>query len=200
MFTGIIEAIGELIDKKKQGNNYLLTIQSSLSAQLTVNQSVAHNGACLSITSTSPTHNKHSVTAVEETLKKTNLGDIVPGGAINLERSLKLNERIEGHLVQGHIDDIAICQSITSSSGSWNYTFQLTDARYAPYLIPKGAISINGVSLTIAELNKSTFTVSIIPYTYKHTNFNNIQKGEAVNIEFDMVGKYILRHASIHQD
>jgi riboflavin synthase len=191
MFTGIIEAVGTIKDREEQDGNQLLTIASPISSQLKTNQSVAHNGACLSVTEV---HNEqHTITAVKTTLAHTNLGDLEIGSTINLERSLSLQDRIEGHFVQGHVDDTALCKNIEQDEGSWQFTFQLNRPEQAKYLIEKGSIAINGVSLTIATLKDTEFTVAIIPYTYKHTNLKDINEGDEVNVEFDMVGKYIAR-------
>ncbi len=190
MFTGIIEATGTVISINSQGNNKTFWITSPISGALRVDQSVSHDGVCLTVEETRA--DQHMVTAITETLKKSNLSSWIPGTAVNLERSLQLNERIDGHLVQGHVDTTARCTQVTELAGSWQYRFEFP-ADFNSLLIEKGSISINGISLTVFNLNSTEFEVGIIPYTFNHTNIRFIKKDTIVNLEFDMIGKYINR-------
>ncbi|MCC7224002.1 MAG: riboflavin synthase [Chitinophagales bacterium] len=190
MFTGIIETLGTLKALQSEGDNLHLYIESEIAPQLHIDQSVAHNGVCLTVVAT--TTHTHTVTAIAETLQRTNLSRLVIGDALNLERCLRADARIDGHFVQGHIDQTATCTNITPANGSWYFAFA-----YAPttdaLLVPKGSITIDGVSLTVvdADNQQGHFSVAIIPYTYEHTIFNRYQIGTVVNIEFDIIGKYI---------
>lgn len=196
MFTGIIETIGTLHAATPEGNNLHLTIQSTLAPLLKIDQSLAHNGICLTVTHTTPTH--YQVTAVHETIQRTNIAQLQIGDSINLERAITLGSPLDGHIVQGHIDTTAICTHIIPQQGSWLFTFQ-----YPPdtqqLLIPKGSIAINGVSLTVVQPHQNTFSVAIIPYTYHHTTFRHLQVGHHVNLEFDILGKYILQYLKQYQ-
>jgi len=196
MFTGIIETIGVVKDVTDNGGNRTFWIDSGISQQLLVDQSVSHNGVCLTIEQVSG--NSHRVTAIHETLKKSNLGDCRVGDLINLERSLKLDSRLDGHLVQGHVDATAQCASKKEKNGSWEYEFSFPK-KFAELIIEKGSICVNGISLTAYEVKSKTFRVAIIPYTYEHTNIKAVQKGDLANIEFDLLGKYILRKLSLEQ-
>lgn len=194
MFTGIIEALGlvEFIDKK--GSNATFWIRSNISANLKIDQSVSHSGVCLTVEEVRD--NLHCVTAINETLTKTNLLVWQKGTQVNLERCLAINGRLDGHIVQGHVDTTATCINKSDLNGSWEYTFQF-NAQFAALVIEKGSISLNGISLTIFNVTENTFTVAIIPFTFNHTNINQIEKDSVVNIEFDMIGKYINRLQSL---
>ncbi|MDH4403007.1 MAG: riboflavin synthase [Flavobacterium sp.] len=188
MFTGIIETLGEIKAIEKEGGNVHLTITSSITNELKIDQSVAHNGVCLTVTSIN--HNEYSVTAIQETIDKTNLSDWNIGNAVNLERAMKLGDRMDGHIVQGHVDQIGICKAIKEANGSWYYTFDY-DPDLNNLTIEKGSITVNGVSLTVVNSMKNEFSVAIIPYTYEHTNFHDFEVGTKVNLEFDVIGKYV---------
>ncbi len=190
MFTGIIESLGKIIDLKVDRGNIDFTIESDISKELKVDQSVSHNGVCLTVTETN--NNTHTVTAVKETLDKSSLTNFSINDFINLERAMKLGERLDGHLVQGHVDGIAKCIGVSVNDGSWIYRFEF-DISNEMLLIEKGSICINGVSLTVFDIAENTFKVTIIPYTYENTSFKMLKKGDIVNIEFDMIGKYLAR-------
>jgi riboflavin synthase len=190
MFTGIIETTGIIKSIEKQGTNLSFYIESGLSAGFKPDQSISHNGVCLTVESVSG--NVHRVTAIEETLQKTALGSWKEGAVVNIERCMQLNGRLDGHIVQGHVDTTAICTGITDKTGSWEFTFEI-DKRFAGLVIEKGSISVNGISLTIFNISTTGFTVAIIPYTFEHTNMGRLQTGDYVNIEFDMIGKYVNR-------
>ena len=188
MFTGIIETLGEIIAIENEGGNVHLTITSAITNQLKIDQSVAHNGVCLTVTSIE--NSEYKVTAIQETIDKTNLSDWKIGAAVNLERAMKLGDRLDGHIVQGHVDQIGICKAIKEANGSWYYTFEY-DPSLNNLTIEKGSITVNGVSLTVVNSLKNEFSVAIIPYTYEHTNFHNFEIGTKVNLEFDVIGKYV---------
>ena len=190
MFTGIIESLGKVTNVKVDRGNIDFTIQSEISNELKIDQSVSHNGVCLTVTET--TENTHTVTAVKETLEKSSLGSFSVDDLINLERAMKLGERLDGHLVQGHVDGVAKCIGVSVNDGSWIYKFEF-DIKNEMLLIEKGSICINGVSLTVFDVAENTFKVTIIPYTYENTQFKKLKDGDIVNIEFDMVGKYLAR-------
>lgn len=194
MFTGIIEQTGVVEKVISSGTNKTFWIVSPISQELKVDQSVSHNGVCLTVEEVNAS--SHRVTAIEETLKKTNLGTWQQGVEVNIERCLQMNGRIDGHIVQGHVDTTAKCISKKTLQGSWEFTFSF-DAAYAKLVIEKGSIAINGISLTLFNVTKSEFTVAIIPYTFEHTNMKQLNEGSIVNIEFDMIGKYISRHISL---
>ena len=194
MFTGIIENTGTISDISTKGTNKTFWIQSTLSAELKVDQSVSHNGVCLTVEAIQ--QNTYQVTAILETLQKTNLNSWVLGTEINLERCMLMNGRLDGHIVQGHVDCTATCISVTEKNGSWEYQFNF-DKRFAHLVIEKGSVSINGISLTCFEVTNDTFKVGIIPYTYNHTNIKHIQVESLVNIEFDLIGKYVSRMAQL---
>lgn len=196
MFTGIIEIVGKVISVETQGTNTTFWISSSLSADLKTDQSVSHSGVCLTVEEI--IGDTHRVTAILETLEKTNLGHWKEGSLINIERSLTMNGRLDGHLVQGHVDTNAICLSVNDQGGSWQYRFQFPE-QFASLVIEKGSICLNGISLTIFNVGRDAFSVAIIPYTYEHTNIQQITAGDKVNIEFDMVGKYIVRNLSLKE-
>ena len=190
MFTGIIESLGKITDLKVDRGNIDFTIVSDISKELKVDQSVSHNGVCLTVTDTN--NNTHTVTAVKETLDKSSLTNFSVNDLINLERAMKLGERLDGHLVQGHVDGVAKCLGISVNDGSWIYKFEF-DISNEMLLIEKGSICINGVSLTVFDIAENTFKVTIIPYTYENTSFKTLKEGDIVNIEFDMIGKYLAR-------
>ena len=190
MFTGIIEDLGVVESLEREATNLHLTIQSRLASELKIDQSVSHNGVCLTVVKRNAS--SYTVTAIKETLDKTNLNTLTEGAIVNLERGLKLGDRLDGHMVQGHIDQIGICVDVQSQNGSWTYTFE-----YEPSLgnitIEKGAVTVNGVSLTVVNSKNTGFSVAIIPYTYEHTNFKHFKIGSVVNLEFDVIGKYVSR-------
>lgn len=188
MFTGIIETIGTVTALHTEAANLHLTVASGLSDELKIDQSIAHNGCCLTVVAQQG--GAHTVTAIAETLQKTNLGTLVVGSPINLERCVTANSRIDGHFVQGHIDQTAECIGITEAGGSWYVQFGYTPSA-EHILVPKGSITIDGTSLTLVEAQANTFTVAIIPYTYQHTLFGQYKLGSIVNIEFDIIGKYL---------
>tara|TARA_R110002124_G_scaffold17532_3_gene73319 strand:+ start:183928 stop:184518 length:591 start_codon:yes stop_codon:yes gene_type:complete len=190
MFTGIIEEIGEIKSLSRDGNNLHIEIASNLTPQLKIDQSVSHNGVCLTVVTLN--ESSYVVTAIQETLSKTNLDELEVGDAVNLERAMKLGDRLDGHIVQGHVDQTAKCTDIVSQDGSWIFTFTY---RQDPgnITIEKGSITVNGVSLTVVNSKESSFSVAIIPYTYEHTNFHKIEIGSKVNLEFDVIGKYVSR-------
>ncbi len=190
MFTGIIEKIGIVTDIISSENNISFWIKSPISDELNIDQSVAHNGVCLTVEEI--IEGKHRVTAIQETLNKTNLKQWKKNSFINLERCLAMNGRLDGHLVQGHIDSIAICLEIVEKQGSWEYTFEF-DPKFASLIIEKGSITVNGISLTLFDITNQSFRVAIIPYTYEHTNMKHLTLGDEVNVEFDLIGKYINR-------
>ena len=190
MFTGIIESLGKITDLKVDRGNIDFTIESDISKELKVDQSVSHNGVCLTVTKTN--NNTHTVTAVKETLDKSSLTNFSVNDLINLERAMKLGERLDGHLVQGHVDGVAKCLGVSVNDGSWIYKFEF-DISNEMLLIEKGSICINGVSLTVFDIVENTFKVTIIPYTYENTSFKTLREGDIANIEFDMIGKYLAR-------
>ncbi|WP_396199519.1 riboflavin synthase [Flavobacterium sp.] len=190
MFTGIIESIGIISDIKKDQGNVHLTIQTNITNELKIDQSVAHNGVCLTVVEIFD--NKHVVTAIQETINKTTLGLWKIGDKVNIERAMKLGDRLDGHMVQGHVDQTAVCTSIQEKSGSWEFTFEY-DTALNNITIEKGSITVNGTSLTVVNSAKNSFSVAIIPYTYEHTVFHTFEIGTKVNLEFDVVGKYIAR-------
>ena len=188
MFTGIIESVGEIKSIVQNQKNIDMEISSSISGKLRVDESISHNGVCLTVTEFNS--QSHKVTLVDETLKKSNFSKVKVGSHLNLERSMKANGRLDGHIVQGHVDDTAKCINIVDQSNSWLYTFKISKD-FSNYIIEKVSICVNGVSLTCYNINDDEFTVAIIPHTYEFTNFNLINIGELVNIEFDILGKYI---------
>jgi len=188
MFTGIIEAFGEVIGLEKDQENLHIRLRSPLAKALKIDQSVAHNGVCLTVVEQN--ENDYMVTAIQETLDKTNLGKWQLGDLVNLERAMVLNARLDGHLVQGHVDQTGVCTAVDEENGSWRYTFSY-DPQHKNITIEKGSITVNGVSLTVVDSAADHFSVAIIPYTYEHTNFHRFEVGTQVNLEFDLVGKYI---------
>lgn len=196
MFTGIIESLGLVSGIADSGTNKTFWIESPLSPSLKVDQSVAHNGVCLTVEEVAD--NRHRVTAVEETLNKTDLNNWENGSFVNLERSLLPTNRLDGHFVQGHVDTTAFCTKIKDRLGSYEFVFQYP-RKFASLIIEKGSVAVNGVSLTAFDVGKRSFRVAIIPYTFTHTNLQHIREGDAVNLEFDMIGKYILRKLSLEK-
>jgi riboflavin synthase len=194
MFTGIVETQGIIKKVIEKGSNKIFWIKSPISSKLKIDQSIAHDGACLTVEEIKG--NRHRVTAIAETLSKTNLGDWQVDTIINLERCLRLNDRLDGHFVQGHVDAVAICTDRKENAGSWEFSFQFP-LKFGSLIIEKGSITINGISLTAFNVTGNKFDVAIIPYTFEHTNMNAVQPGQKVNIEFDMLGKYIDRKLSL---
>ena len=188
MFTGIIEAFGHITKLEKEGTNLHITLESPIVSELKIDQSVAHNGVCLTVVNVDDS--SYTVTAIKETLDKTNVGKWSVGTKVNLERAMKLGDRLDGHIVQGHVDEIGKCIGIKEENGSWQFDFEYDD-RSKNLTIEKGSITINGTSLTVVNSGKNTFSVAIIPYTYNHTNFHTLAIDSVVNLEFDVVGKYI---------
>ena len=191
MFTGIIESIGKVENIEKDGENYHFTFQSDISKNLKIDQSVAHNGVCLTVTSQN--NIEHQVTAIYETIQKTNMSSLKIGSLVNLERCLKIGDRLDGHMVQGHVDDTVVCTKINEEDGSWRIGFEGENLN-EKLIVDKGSICINGISLTVAKINKNYVEVAIIPYTYENTNFKQIKINDIVNIEYDILGKYILKN------
>lgn len=190
MFTGIIETTGIVTDTRSEADNLHITVKSAISNELKIDQSVSHNGVCLTVVELSPDH--HVVTAVKETLSKSNIGSLKNGDQINLERCTKVGSRLDGHIVQGHVDQTARCTDICDQNGSWLFTFDY-DPSVGNITVEKGSICVNGVSLTVVNSTEHGFSVAIIPYTYDNTNFNQLQVGSEVNLEFDIIGKYVAR-------
>jgi riboflavin synthase len=196
MFTGIIETTGVVKEVVPEGSNLHFRIASDISNELKIDQSVAHNGVCLTVVEIRD--NEYTVTAVAETLQKTNLASWKQGDIINIERALKAGDRLDGHFVQGHVDSTGVCIAKEVLEGSWLFRFSFPQ-QFAALIIEKGSICINGVSLTAFNVGQQEFTVTIIPYTYEHTNFHSLEKGNMVNLEFDVLGKYLLRHKELTQ-
>ncbi len=194
MFTGIIETIGTVKEVSISGSNRTFWIESSLSSTFRVDQSVSHSGVCLTVEAVE--NGRHQVTAIAETLQKTNLGAWEAGTLVNIERCLQLNGRLDGHFVQGHVDTTGTCTGLTEKQGSWEFVFSFPES-FAGLIIEKGSICMNGTSLTAFNVTRDSFTVAIIPYTFDHTNIRDIRPGSTVNLEFDMIGKYIQRRISL---
>ncbi|MFL9838125.1 riboflavin synthase [Flavobacterium sp. ST-75] len=190
MFTGIVETLGTIKEIKKDNDNIHVTIQSGLTPELKIDQSISHNGVCLTVVALN--EESYTVTAIKETLEKTNLRDWKEGDMVNLERGMKLGDRLDGHIVQGHVDQTGVCKSVEEANGSWYYTFEY-DKSLSNITIEKGSITVNGVSLTVVNSKLNEFSVAIIPYTHEHTNFKYIQPGSVINLEFDVIGKYVSR-------
>tara|TARA_R100000935_G_scaffold23395_1_gene42721 strand:- start:39743 stop:40333 length:591 start_codon:yes stop_codon:yes gene_type:complete len=190
MFTGIIETLGKITSLRPEGENLHITIESNITDELKIDQSVAHNGVCLTVVAIK--ENSYTVTAIKETLDKTNLGAWKVGDLVNLERAMKMGARLDGHIVQGHVDELGTCTSISEADGSWYFTFTYASTN-GNVTIEKGSITINGVSLTVVNSKEAEFSVAIIPYTYEHTNFSSFKVGTKVNLEFDVIGKYVKR-------
>lgn len=188
MFTGIIESLGVVAALRPEGSNLHITIRASISNELKIDQSVSHNGVCLTVVQAGD--GMHTVTAVDETLQRSNLGQLQTGDVINLERCLRIGDRLDGHMVQGHVDATARLLSAEDQQGSWLLTFGFEPAR-GRYIVNKGSISLNGISLTVFGVTENTFSVAIIPYTWEHTNLSKLKAGDYVNVEFDIIGKYV---------
>lgn len=197
MFTGIIESSGTITNIEREGDNFHFTVESNISDELKIDQSLAHDGVCLTVVAL--TEKTHTVTAIRETMDRTRLGDWTVGDTVNLERAMQAGARLDGHIVQGHVDTVGECLRVEEAGGSWYFTF-----RYHPtpehLLVDKGSVCINGVSLTVVDPVEDTFKVAIIPYTYEHTNFNALRPGSKVNLEFDIIGKYIARQMAAYQN
>jgi len=196
MFTGIIETLGIIKDIQKEGDNLHITIASSITNELKIDQSVAHNGVCLTVVAISG--DEYTITAIKETILKTNLAEWKVGNIVNLERAMKLGDRLDGHIVQGHVDQTGECISIEEANGSWYFTFKY-DRKLNNITIEKGSITINGVSLTVLNSKDDEFSVAIIPYTFEHTNFKNFIIGTKINLEFDVIGKYVSRLTNLYK-
>ncbi|QEC79155.1 riboflavin synthase [Mucilaginibacter ginsenosidivorax] len=190
MFTGIIETLGKIADLKHDQGNLHITVESAIVHELKIDQSVAHNGVCLTVVAVAD--GLHVVTAIEETLNKTSLGHLKIGEPVNLERCMQMNARLDGHIVQGHVDQTAVCTAFKELDGSWEYTFEY-DAATGNVTVEKGSICVNGISLTVVNSQANSFSVAIIPYTFEHTNLHNVREGSVVNLEFDIIGKYVAR-------
>ncbi|KQR70756.1 riboflavin synthase [Pedobacter sp. Leaf176] len=190
MFTGIIETLGEITAIKTEHTNIHFTIASAISHELKIDQSVAHNGVCLTVVALN--NDTHTVTAIDETLRKTSLGNLKVGSKVNLERCMQMNARLDGHIVQGHIDQTAVCVKREELDGSWEYRFKY-DASLGNVTVEKGSACVNGISLTVVNSAADEFSVFIIPYTFEHTNLQEVQVGDTVNLEFDIIGKYVAR-------
>ena len=190
MFTGIIETLGTITDLRREQGNLHITVESSIAAELKIDQSVAHNGVCLTVIAL--IDGKHTVTAIEETLNKPSLGHLKTGDPVNLERCMQMNARLDGHIVQGHVDQTATCTTFNELDGSWEYTFEYDPAN-GNVTVEKGSICVNGISLTVVNSQANSFSVAIIPYTFEHTNLQQVRVGSVVNLEFDIIGKYVAR-------
>ena len=190
MFTGIIETLGTIQSLKNENDNLHVSVKSAITNELKIDQSVAHNGVCLTVIAIE--NDVYTVTAIAETINKTNLGEWKTGDSLNLERAMMLGSRLDGHIVQGHVDQTGICKNIENANGSWYFTFEY-DADLNNITIEKGSITVNGVSLTVVNSKKNEFSVAIIPYTYEHTNFKDFKIGTKINLEFDVIGKYVAR-------
>lgn len=195
MFTGIIETLGKIEKLEKDGDNLHITVSSEITSELKIDQSVSHNGVCLTVVALDA--DQYTVTAIEETLAKTSLGDLKAGDVVNLERAMVLGARLDGHIVQGHVDQTASCISVEQKDGSWVFGFEY-DSTLNNITIEKGSITVDGVSLTVVDSKKNAFSVAIIPYTYEHTRFNTYSPGTKVNLEFDVIGKYVARLIQLH--
>jgi riboflavin synthase len=190
MFTGIIETLGKVTALRHDQGNLHITVESAITNELKIDQSVAHNGVCLTVIGL--TDHSYTVTAIEETLNKTSLGHLKTGDLINLERCMQMNARLDGHIVQGHVDQTAVCTHFKELNGSWEYTFEY-DAAPGNVTVEKGSICVNGISLTVVNSKTNSFSVAIIPYTFEHTNLQQVREDSVVNLEFDIIGKYVAR-------
>lgn len=190
MFTGIIEGLGEVVDMNQEGENVHFSIKSSITNELKIDQSLAHNGVCLTVVAIDD--DIYTVTAIKETLEKSNLGSLQEGSQVNLERAMLANGRFDGHVVQGHVDQTARCKSVIEEDGSWMFTFEYKPT-HGNITVEKGSITVNGVSLTVVNSKVNQFSVCIIPFTKEHTTFNNMKVGDEINLEFDIIGKYVVK-------
>jgi riboflavin synthase len=195
MFTGIIECKGQVLNIEEEGSNKHFTIKSNISSSLKIDQSIAHNGVCLTVVAM--VGETHTVTAIKETLEKSNLNELRSGDEVNLERCMKMGDRLDGHIVQGHVDTTGVVKAINENAGSWEFTFSFNEI-FKNLIVPKGSICVNGVSLTVVDALHDSFSVAIIPYTFEHTTFNNLAINDKVNLEFDILGKYVQR--MLHRD
>lgn len=193
MFTGIIEDQGEVNSIVKEKTNFIITFKSNISSELKIDQSLAHDGVCLTVVNVDKENNTHTVVAIDETINKSNFKNLQVGDRINLERAMKLSDRLDGHIVQGHVDQTAECINFKNEDGSWIFTFKYSFNENNNITIEKGSISVNGVSLTVVNSRKDKFSVAIIPYTYENTNFGTMKTGDLVNLEFDVIGKYVAK-------
>jgi riboflavin synthase len=191
MFTGIIEELGTVKNIERAGGNLHLSVEAAMCPELKIDQSVAHNGVCLTVVSING--NEYTVTAIQETLDKTNIGDLSIGDVVNLERCMKMGGRLDGHIVQGHVDKTAICTEVKEEDGSWVFSFEYNKNTASEVTVEKGSITVNGTSLTVVDSKDNGFSVCIIPYTYENTCFRNLKQGDKVNLEFDIIGKYVAR-------
>ena len=191
MFTGIIEELGTVKNIERAGGNLHLSVEAAMCPELKIDQSVAHNGVCLTVVSING--NEYTVTAIQETLDKTNIGDLSIGDVVNLERCMKMGGRLDGHIVQGHVDKTAICTEVKEEDGSWVFSFEYDKNAASEVTVEKGSITVNGTSLTVVDSKDNGFSVCIIPYTYENTCFRNLKQGDKVNLEFDIIGKYVAR-------
>ena len=200
MFSGIVEEAAKVVSLRPEGTNLHITMRCSFVDELKIDQSIAHNGVCLTVVAL-PGDGTYTVTAIQETLNRSNLGELKEGELVNLERSMIMNGRLDGHIVQGHVDQKAVCTSVEEENGSWKYTFKYDVspemAKKGYMTVDKGSVTVNGVSLTVCEPTDNSFSVCIIPYTHDHTNFRDIKPGTEVNIEFDILGKYLARLAAL---
>ena len=197
MFTGIVEEMARVVQLEKHQNNITLTLTTALAPSFNVDQSVSHNGCCLTVVHVNPSTAEYQVTAIHETIVKTNLADWKLGDLVNLERSMQYNGRLDGHIVQGHVDTVGICNAIEDQEGSWKFTFTYDGDQLT---VEKGSITVNGVSLTVVDARSNQFSVCIIPYTYEHTTFHQIAVGDRVNLEFDIIGKYVQQYMKAYEN
>ncbi len=197
MFTGIVEEMARVVQLEKHQNNITLTLTTALAPSFNVDQSVSHNGCCLTVVHVNPSTAEYQVTAIHETIEKTNLADWKLGDLVNLERSMQHNGRLDGHIVQGHVDTVGICNAIEDQEGSWKFTFTYDGDQLT---VEKGSITVNGVSLTVVDARPNQFSVCIIPYTYEHTTFHQLALGDRVNLEFDIIGKYVQQYMKAYEN
>jgi riboflavin synthase len=197
MFTGIVEEMARVVQLEKHQNNITLTLTTALAPSFNVDQSVSHNGCCLTVVHVNPSTAEYQVTAIHETIVKTNLADWKLGDLVNLERSMQHNGRLDGHIVQGHVDTVGICNAIEDQEGSWKFTFTYDGDQLT---VEKGSITVNGVSLTVVDARANQFSVCIIPYTYEHTTFHQLALGDRVNLEFDIIGKYVQQYMKAYEN
>ena len=197
MFTGIVEEMARVVQIEKHQNNITLTLTTALAPSFNVDQSVSHNGCCLTVVHVNPSTAEYQVTAIHETIVKTNLADWKLGDLVNLERSMQHNGRLDGHIVQGHVDTVGICNAIEDQEGSWKFTFTYEGDQLT---VEKGSITVNGVSLTVVDARPNQFSVCIIPYTYEHTTFHQLALGDRVNLEFDIIGKYVQQYMKAYEN
>jgi len=197
MFTGIVEEMARVVQIEKHQNNITLTLTTALAPSFNVDQSVSHNGCCLTVVHVNPAASEYQVTAIHETIVKTNLADWKLGDLVNLERSMQYNGRLDGHIVQGHVDTVGICNAIEDQEGSWKFTFTYDGDQLT---VEKGSITVNGVSLTVVDARPNQFSVCIIPYTYEHTTFHQLALGDRVNLEFDIIGKYVQQYMKAYEN